>query len=301
MATVRLYRRELYYDKLMENTKDVVIGVNADTGIITFISSSVSHLLGYDETHYIGNPASLLFTGESKALFYDLLRTATQSQSLPADRYEVTLLSKQGKVIVADMIVDVTLSENGRHIEVSADLRDISERKSYEVALSELAHKDTLTKLPNRVLFYELAEHALNVAKRHQSGFALMFIDLDGFKQINDQFGHQKGDAVLVQTATRILSCLRSADNVARLGGDEFIILVDETVNKDALQSLAMKIIEAVSQPFDPDGCVCQVGASIGISIYPNDAEDLDTLVNKADNAMYRVKNSGKNNVFFAN
>jgi diguanylate cyclase (GGDEF)-like protein/PAS domain S-box-containing protein len=301
MATVRLYRRELYYDKLMENTKDVVIGVNAETGIITFISSSVSHLLGYDETHYIGNPASLLFTGESKALFYDLLRTATQSQSLPADRYEVTLLSKQGKVIVADMIVDVTLSENGRHIEVSADLRDISERKSYEVALSELAHKDTLTKLPNRVLFYELAEHALNVAKRHQSGFALMFIDLDGFKQINDQFGHQKGDAVLVQTATRILSCLRSADNVARLGGDEFIILVDETVNKDALQSLAMKIIEAVSQPFDPDGCVCQVGASIGISIYPNDAEDLDTLVNKADNAMYRVKNSGKNNVFFAN
>jgi diguanylate cyclase (GGDEF)-like protein/PAS domain S-box-containing protein len=284
----------------MENTKDVVIGVDAATGITTFISSSVSHLLGYDETHYIGNPASLLFTGESKSLFYDLLRTATDTQSLPSDRYEVTLLSKQGKVIVADMIVDVTLSENGRHIEVSADLRDISERKSYEVALSELAHKDTLTKLPNRVLFYELAEHALNVAKRHQSGFALMFIDLDGFKQINDQFGHQVGDIVLVETANRIVSCLRSADNVARLGGDEFIILVDDTTNKEALSVLATKIISSVSQPIAVHDCDCHIGASIGISIYPDDAVELDTLVNKADNAMYQVKSSGKNNVLFS-
>jgi len=300
IAIIRLIRRENYYNNLMEKTTDIVIGVDVKTALTTFVSGSVVELLGFNQQHYLSKPASLFFLKGSKSTFSEILEAVDKTGQLPTNRCEVRLLKRDGSILVADIVMQIALSENGKNVEVTAAIRDISERKAAEAVLIEQAHKDELTELPNRIVFYELAEHALNVAKRNKTRVAILYVDLDKFKPINDTYGHDVGDMVLRKTASRITACLRKSDSVFRIGGDEFIVLLEGRVEEEGVASLAKNIIKSVSNVITIKDYSCQVGASIGVAIYPDNGVDIDVLTQRADKAMYKVKHSGRNDVCFA-
>jgi len=174
---------------------------------------------------------------------------------------------------------------------------DITDRKIMEEQVQHLAYHDPLTDLPNRTLFRDRMRQAITMAERHQRPLAILFIDLDEFKPVNDTYGHDIGDAVLRDSAKRILSCLRKSDSVARFGGDEFVVLLHEVLNEQAALNMAQKIHESLQQPLTIDGHVIKVGASIGVALYPSHSIDEEELLNYADLAMYHAKNCGRNTV----
>lgn len=168
-------------------------------------------------------------------------------------------------------------------------------RRAAEAEIRHMAHHDKLTGLPNRALFHERLGMAMAYAERHRRPFALLFIDLDGFKQVNDSLGHDAGDQLLVQVAARLSNCVRREDTVARLGGDEFTIILTEAKDEEACGRAAEKIITEISRPIPIQGKDCRIGASIGIARYPADGDDDDGLISAADTAMYAAKLAGKN------
>ena len=174
--------------------------------------------------------------------------------------------------------------------------RDITEHKEAEQRLEEMAYHDRLTGLPNRALFFNRFSQAISNAKRYQGRVGLLFIDLDGFKAINDTHGHDAGDTVLKTVAERLLNSVRGTDTVSRAGGDEFLVLLFEVASQDDAGQVARKLLDAVGEPVAlPDRATGTVGASIGISIYPDDKDNMDALLVAADEAMYVSKSMGKN------
>ncbi|NVK19718.1 MAG: diguanylate cyclase [Methylocystaceae bacterium] len=177
---------------------------------------------------------------------------------------------------------------------------DITERKKAEECIRHMANHDRLTGLPSLRLAEESLLSTLKLADRHKWKFAVFFIDLDGFKSINDQFGHQCGDHVLKQVADRLSHCLRQSDLVARIGGDEFLVIQNEVHKQEDCTDVAEKIIAELSRPFDTLNDVATIGVSIGIAIYPDDGKTPAELIKAADQVMYEVKFGGKNNYRFA-
>jgi diguanylate cyclase (GGDEF)-like protein/PAS domain S-box-containing protein len=177
--------------------------------------------------------------------------------------------------------------------------RDVTDRKSSEERIRYLATHDGLTGLPNRVMFGEILNLAIHTARRYQRGFAVFFIDLDRFKVINDSLGHEAGDILLREIAARLNHCLRASDVVARLGGDEFVVLLQEVTDKEQAAIVARKILTAAAKPITIFEQECRVSASIGISVYPGNGEDEQSLMKNADIAMYLAKEEGKNNFQF--
>lgn len=177
--------------------------------------------------------------------------------------------------------------------------KDISERALAQERIEYLATHDNLTDLPNRAMFSEMLNLAIATASRYQRRFALLFIDLDRFKNINDTFGHETGDLLLKEMSRRLVTTLRSSDVVARLGGDEFVVLVQEVSEETQVAGIARKMLSAVIRPLVLLEQECRVTASIGIAMYPKDAQDEKTLMKNADIAMYRAKEEGKNNFQF--
>ena len=169
-------------------------------------------------------------------------------------------------------------------------LRYAIERKQTELHLARLAHYDQLTDIPNRILFRDRLEHVIHLASRDKTSFALMFIDLNGFKQINDNFGHDAGDAIIRICAERLSACLRRSDSVARMGGDEFTLLLSHVDSHTDVAHIAEKIISVISEPTDINGYELVVGCSIGIAIYPQAGRDAESLLKNADMAMYKAK-----------
>ena len=175
----------------------------------------------------------------------------------------------------------------------------VTQLKDTRDELQKMVHFDVVTGLPNRTLFFDRFKNALAQAKRHDQKLAILFLDLDGFKSVNDTFGHVAGDTVLKEVATRLPKAIREVDAVARFGGDEFVLLLNNVKNEKNTALVADKIMAALSEPFIIDGETCKIGASIGISIFPDDDVDMDSLISQADTAMYTAKNGGKNNYRF--
>lgn len=174
-------------------------------------------------------------------------------------------------------------------------IRDNQERNQLEA----MAHLDALTGLPNRKLFFDRLTQAIEMAKRYPRVFAILYLDLDHFKVINDTMGHDVGDLLLKETALRLLRSLRKSESVARMGGDEFTILLAHIDHEYDAAVVAKRVVESFSEPFIILGKECSVGISIGISLYPSDGADVETLLKKADAAMYRVKAKGRNDFRF--
>ncbi len=194
----------------------------------------------------------------------------------------------RGKVIERD--------NAGHPVRLAGTMKDVTDRKRYEDELRHLANYDTLTHLPNRTLFMERLRHALAHARRLQQRLAVLFFDLDRFKQINDSLGHAAGDNLLKQVARRISDCVREDDTVARLGGDEFTVILENLPTAQSGAIVADKVLQAFRTPFELDGHEVVISPSIGISLFPEDGDDVATLIKNADLAMYHAKEQGRNN-----
>jgi len=190
-------------------------------------------------------------------------------------------------------------NEQGRFNGYRGIAKDITDRIVAEERIQYLAYHDGLTTLPNRASFSQILNHGINHARRYNKGMAVLFIDLDRFKNINDTLGHEAGDALLQEVGKRLKNSVRQSDTVARLGGDEFVILLEELSEPGRVATVAGKILSAIIKPFQMLGQEFRVTASIGISIYPEDGQDEQTLMKKADIAMYHAKEEGKNNFQF--
>ncbi len=209
------------------------------------------------------------------------------------EEFEETVLQEQGaRTFIA---LKFPLFDFGNKVyAVGGILTDITERKKTERVLSRLAHFDLLTKLFNRQMFRDRVEQAINNAQRHGHSLAVLFIDFDRFKNVNDSLGHPVGDKLLIEASQRLKSIIRAEDSLARFGGDEFTCLLPEITHREDAAAVAEKMVELFDRPFNIDGNEITLTVSIGISLYPDDAEDIDTLIKHADSAMYRAKDKGR-------
>ena len=188
----------------------------------------------------------------------------------------------------------------GDIVAVGAIGTDITESKKAEERIRHLATHDVLTDLPNRALGMDRLSQALALARRNVAMAALVFVDLDGFKEINDTHGHEAGDRVLKEVAGRLRASVRETDTVARFGGDEFLLVLTAMTDKASVTAVVKKVLKSVSRSFAVDGRVTPLGASIGIALYPGDGETPEELLRRADRAMYAAKAAGKNTYRFA-
>ena len=241
-----------------------------------------------------------LLNSNSSDLFIDPENRMRQLDILERDgmilNYELHLRRYDGKLIWAVDNVRTVYDENSQILYFEGTLEDVSERKIAEEQLRFLATHDSLTGLPNRALLQDRLNHALIQARRKRAGelpnskVAVMMLDMDNFKIINDTYGHARGDQVLKATADRIRGCVRKGDTIARMGGDEFTIVLDDLDDEDCGGMVAQKILDALKEPIIIDLLQFTLGVSIGISVYPTDGEDVDILLRTADTALYKAK-----------
>ena len=215
------------------------------------------------------------------------------------DWTQISLLGKElmGKRKDGDVFpMEMSLREmlQGDSVSYTGVVRDISARRRAEERIRHLAQHDPLTGLPNRFLFGDRLDAAIARAGRHQDRLAVVFIDLNDFKPINDDFGHAAGDQALVALAERLKKSMRKTDTVARIGGDEFVVILEEISGEEHVRGLAQKIMHAVIEPFEVEGHKLQISASLGIALFPDDTTNAYQLVEFADRAMYVAKKSGK-------
>jgi len=264
------------------------------------------------------NRAAQVMTGlalvPGERLMSDALRLKgpTGARVLLEQQVDPTALDQDSKIIGdvflarpdgADLAVEYTVSKVlGRSGAVAGFVyvvRDMSETRALANELAHLAHHDTLTGLPNRMLITDRIKSAIAIAPRHRSKPGVLFLDLDGFKHINDTFGHAIGDKLLKSVSARLSACVRSSDTVGRLGGDEFVVLLAEIAQPEDAAIAAARMVEAVSEPHRIDQHELHVSTSIGISLYPTDGSDAATLIKHADVAMYQAKKSGRKSYKF--
>ncbi len=229
----------------------------------------------------------------------DIDRARVHSRELESLRLEKRYICKDGTIIWVKIATAPRYDNDGKLLYDVSVVEDITPRKLAEARIQYLATHDELTDLPNRVIFMELLTHALEGARRNGQKCAMLFIDLDRFKIVNDSLGHEAGDQVLRQVAQRLRACIRSCDVVARFGGDEFIVLLNPIADQAAAAAVAAKILAALLKPVRILSYECRVTASIGIARFPEDASDAATLMKQADMGMYFAKDEGKNNFQF--
>lgn len=250
------------------------------------INPAFARLLGYETSEEAVQKAHTDTLYKNRSDRKTFLKKLMQEKSLTD--YELRFRRKDGSLIWVSE--SCRLFEEGGEFYIEGVVEDITHRKLCEFELQKKATLDALTGIPNRYLFFDRLGKSVANAGRYNEKLALLFIDLNNFKQVNDQYGHHIGDTLLIKVAARLKSRLRSSDTFARLGGDEFCVLLERPANRDSIARVAEEFIECLSAPFEFDEVCCSVGASIGISIYPENGSKLEELVKKADEAMYRVK-----------
>jgi len=285
-AGKRLHQAKIAFDSASEG-----IMIIDDNARIIAINKGFTEITGFTEEDVFGFTPKVLQVGN-----HDLWRTLLNEEKWCG---EVSNHRKNGEVYQEWLTVTVVKNKEGQTINYVGVFADITEIKRSQNQLNELVNHDPLTGLPNRRLLNELLEHAIRRAEREKHQIALLFIDLDRFKAINDTLGHHVGDKLLYEVSRRISRSIRESDVVARLGGDEFLVMMDMINKADDAALVAQKIIHALEMEFIIDGKEIFIGASIGISIFVKDGNDVDSLVKAADIAMYQVKNKGKNNYCF--
>ncbi|MGV3593433.1 MAG: putative bifunctional diguanylate cyclase/phosphodiesterase [Gammaproteobacteria bacterium] len=276
----------------------VGIGHVADGGRFIHANRKLCEMLGYSREE-LQKLTVKEISHPDDADVADVARSGLRSGSLASFHCEKRYIRKDGRPIWVGLTISTRRDVHGHPLYDVSIVEDISARKDAEARVQYLATHDEMTGLANRALFNQLLKHAFETGRRYSRTFALLFIDLDRFKQINDSLGHTGGDLLLKETATRLLGCVRSSDVVARLGGDEFVVLVQEIAGKQQVAAIARNILAATLKPQQIHGQECRVTASIGISLFPGDGGDEQLLMKNADTAMYQAKEEGKNNFQF--
>jgi len=302
-AVAELMKSEQRFRFMAENTADVIWILDVASGCFSYVSPSVESLRGYTAEEVMRQPAEAALTPESaqrsqSVLADSIARWQAGDRSNAPRITEIDQPHKDGHIVHTEVVTTLHADGNGNIVSVLGVTRNITERKRAEEAMRQLAFYDPLTQLPNRRLLQDRIPQQIARARREQRRFALLFIDLDNFKPINDRFGHEIGDWLLQAVAQRLRQHLRESDTVARIGGDEFVaLLADLQQTKDAV-STGEKICEELQKPFvTPQGVSLNISSSIGVAIYPDDGEDDQVLLRIADEAMYIAKHSGRNRV----
>jgi len=274
------------------------IVITDTTGAIEYVNPAFSRLTGYSPDEVLGQNPRILKAGDQSEEFYrEMWETVQHGQEW---RGEFHNKRKDGSLFWEIASISPIIDASGLTTHYVAVKENITERKELQDRLEQMAQFDMLTGLPNRRMFLDRLAQTVAVAKRSSHRFGLLFIDLDGFKRINDLYGHEAGDRVLKTVAARLSACIRISDAAGRIGGDEFTVILGALTHYSDAGQVAEKILLALQRPITlPNGQQDSIGSSIGISVFPEDAEDGDGLLATADDAMYEVKRSGKNNFRF--
>ena len=261
---------------------------------IVDVNPKFCEITGYTREEALNKNPNMLGSGKQDASFYnDLWQELKREGSW---RGEIWNRRKDGELYIEQLTISDISNTSGEITNYVGIFSDITQLKTQQQALEMMAYHDVLTQLPNRVLLTDRFQQATARCNRTGSLLAVCFLDLDNFKQVNDHYGHNVGDQLLVQVSERILSCIRDEDTASRLGGDEFAILIGDIHSTEDCREALDRIHSAICEPFFIDGHELHITASSGITIYPHDQVDIDTLLRHADQAMYRVKLGGKNN-----
>ena len=276
-----------------EQTPLAVIEWNTNFEFV-YWNKAAEKIFGFTKEEVLGHHAAEKILAESardavSAIWEDLLANKGGERSTNEN------ITKDGRTILCEWYNTPLVDQNGKVIGVASLVDDITERKQSEEMIWKQANFDTLTGLPNRNMFHDRLEHELIKSNRSSLPLALLLIDLDEFKEVNDTLGHDVGDQLLKEAGHRITTCVRESDTVARLGGDEFMIILSEIHEKNKVDDIAEKIIERLAEEYHLGNEVIHASGSIGITLYPSDASDIDSLIKNADQAMYAAKKKGRN------
>lgn len=290
---------EARYRRLFETARDGILILDAATEKIVDVNPFLIDMLGYSHEDFVGKKwweiGAFVDKEASKTAFAEL-------QDRGQIRYrDLPLETRDGRHVHVEYVGNVYLVDQTKAIQ--CNIRDVTEREEYTKHIQHLAHHDNLTGLPNRMLFFDRLDQAMNLAQRNHHELSLLYLDLDHFKAVNDTLGHVAGDEVLKGAADRIQQQVRKSDTVARLGGDEFAVILPKIGNPQNATTVAKKIINALLTSFRLSGQKqeeVRIGASIGIAIFPTGAPDRDALLKMADSAMYMAKRSGNGFSFAA-
>lgn len=278
---------------VLNTVEEAVMVMDTDLNIIN-VNPAFTKITGFTAKEVLGKNPRILSAGKHTIEFgkeiSDALRINGIWQGEIWDRH------KNGETFIKWLTTKAVRNDKGTLTHYLGVFSDISERKAIENQMKRLAHHDTLTDLPNRTLFNDRLQQAMNKARRDKGRLALKFIDLDKFKPVNDTYGHAVGDQLLKEVAIRLLGCVRESDTVSRIGGDEFVILLPIIEGEQDARLIADKVLLALSEPFELGEHNLSISSSIGIAIYPEHGDDELTLTKNADLAMYHAKHGGRNN-----
>ncbi|GJH38983.1 EAL domain-containing protein [Paraburkholderia hospita] len=275
----------------------LITAPSKEGNLIEYVNPAFKRITGYDPQEVIGQDCRLLQRDDR-----DQEGIVGIRQALAANREVSAVLRnyrKDGALFWNQLYIAPVPDADGQTTHHIAVINDVTALIRYQEQLEYQANYDSLTRLPNRNLLRDRLQHALIVAQRHHKGVAVVFIDLDGFKNVNDSLGHSVGDRLLSVVADRLARCARASDTVARHGGDEFVIVMTDTVDEQSLIAWMERVRASISEPVWLDGTELYVGCSMGASLFPQDGDDAETLMKKADLAMYRAKDMGRNTFQF--
>lgn len=281
--------------KVFSQSQEAIIITDKNNEILS-VNRAFTIVTGYEEQEVLGKNPKVLASDRQDKEFYRAMW-----ESLLTDNFwqgELWNRHKDGTVFPEWLTISVVCNECGEIIHYIATFTDISQHKAAEQHIEHLAHYDSLTNLANRLLLKSRMDYEIIVAERHKKSFALLFIDLDHFKNINDSLGHSIGDQVLIEVGRRLLACVREEDTVARLGGDEFVVLLADT-HWNGAAVVANKVISLLSDTIFYHNYQLHITPSIGISLYPDNGESYETLFKNADTALYQAKENGRNQYQF--
>ncbi len=297
---IKIKQQQQY--EILEQIHDSVISVDLND-IITYCNHGATLMHGYSKNELIGKSVYMLYPSDELQKAKKINQDALQAQFC---KHEIRKKTKSGKIIYVEISFSLLKDEDGCIIGTTRYSQDITKRKAIEEKLklqtkqlNFQAFHDSLTMLPNRALFYDRLEQSIKEVERNHQACGLLFIDLDKFKQINDDLGHHIGDEVLKEVAKRLRRCIRKQDTLARLGGDEFVIILQNIKDSNAIAKIAQKIINTIYEIIIIDNMSLSISSSIGISLLPQDSTDKDDLIKYADRAMYCAKKNGSNNYRF--
>ena len=286
-----LEKSEERFRRIVHSAEEGIWEIDASART-SFVNPKMAAMLGYTIEEMLDRPLLHFMDDEGRAL---LERNIARRQQGVAERHEFKFIRKDGSEMWAALATNPIFDADGSYMGALALVSDVTERRQSAELIWHQANYDALTALPNRNMFQDRLLQEMKKAKRDGLFLALLFIDLDQFKEINDRLGHEMGDALLVQAAARIASCVRASDTLARLGGDEFVVILPGLEHVNAAERVAQQIINALNRPFMLGESTGTVSASVGIALHPSDAADAEHLLRNADQAMYAAKNGGRN------